>query len=512
MDDKQKLWIKLFKSEGRYYCYDVNTNNIMEIDEVLYLVLQEYDYLNEKEVIDKLTPFKKRKKILNAVNTIKENNKKGFFISKRDKKVNLSFSFNKSEYKKLLKNLLNHLILNITDNCNFRCQYCKFANNYYSNKNYKRKSMELSTIKKSIDFFISNAKYIIEKTKRDLVLGFYGGEPLLEFNKIMKSIDYLETKFNYIFDRFRFSMTINGSLFNKTIIKKLIKYNFQLLVSLDGSKNIHDRYRVYKNGKGTFNDILNNLNLIKEIDEDYFNKKVGFSIVLAPEYDMASIINFFRNKLYNYNRVYIMSDVEDDGTKFLDKFNMKLENEKIRNQQIPYKKEYIQNKISGKNDVLLTNLFENSISDVHYRMPGEMPLISHPNGICLPGLQKLFIDTNGNFHVCEKIDWAFSIGNIKNGFNLKKIFYLINTYIEKTNDKCENCWAVRLCRDCYLSAIRNDGFSDEEKEKSCKIRKTNLLKGLKDYVHIIEKNQNAFGKEERSEPIAIEAYRFLGRI
>lgn len=65
------------------------------------------------------------------------------------------------------------------------------------------------------------------------------------------------------------------------------------MISLDGSKEIHDNNRVTKNGKGTFNIISKRINEIKEIDINYYNKNVGFVVTIAPPYNLLELINFF---------------------------------------------------------------------------------------------------------------------------------------------------------------------------------------------------------------------------
>jgi uncharacterized protein len=367
-------------------------------------------------------------------------------------------------------------------------------------------------IKQSIHFYVENAKYIINNTKRDLVLGFYGGEPLLESKLIVKSIKYLETNYKNIFKRFRFALTTNGTELNEEIIKFFIKYDFQLLVSLDGPSQVHDRYRVYKNGKGTFKDVQNNLNLIKKIDKKYFFKKVGFSTTIAPEYKLNEIVDFFNSFNEGKNRVNIFSNVEFEGTNFINNFDMEEVGEKFGEQRVKLKNEYMSKKILGVKDPLLENLFGNTISDIHLRIPQLFPKENYPNGICTPGIQKLFIDTNGNFQVCEKIDWSWDIGNIYEGFNVPKIYDLIQNYITKVSDHCDDCWAVRLCKECYLGLINVDKFSEEKREESCEQRKSNLLVGLKDYVSITDKNPNAFEEKGYEESIMFQAFKFLGRI
>jgi len=74
----------------------------------------------------------------------------------------------------------------------------------------------------------------------------------------------------------KFNMTINGTLLNKEKIKFLVQNQFSILISIDGPKEIHDRYRVFKNGKGTFNCLIKNLRSMKSMYPEYYNRSFLF--------------------------------------------------------------------------------------------------------------------------------------------------------------------------------------------------------------------------------------------
>ena len=169
--------------------------------------------------------------------------------------------------------------------------------------------------------------------------------------------------------------------------------------------------------------------------------------------------------------------------------------------------------ISEENDRVLNGLFYKTVESIHTRHVFPIKDKVFPNGICLPGLQKVLVDTDGNFHLCEKINWNFDIGNIEEGFDIDKIFQLVDGYIENTGD-CQNCWAVRFCTDCYLSVIEGDRYCKESKQKFCASTQKRVLKDMRTYVEIIDKNPNAFKikREDDHDDIMWQALKFLGRI
>ncbi len=509
----EDLWIKLFEANGKRYCYDIYTNNLMEVDPVLYQVLDQYDTTRPAGgVIGKLIDRFPEEKINEALSNIQDFQEKyGIFKTKQN--FSLHFPFSKSEYSALTRNLIRHLILNITENCNFRCSYCKFTRGSDYVRQHANRSMSWPLIKKSIDFLVQSSSHYIEQTNIDITLGFYGGEPLLEAEKIFRSVEYVKKEYSDIFSRFLFSVTTNGSQLTDSNIKKLIEYDFNLLISLDGPKEINDRYRHCITGESSYEMVFDGASRIRELDKEYYKRRVGFSIVCAPEYRLTETVDYFRSKFLGENRIYFFAAVNQDDTDFLDNFDMEVERKKRDAQEELLKNDYIQKMISGENDHTLNGLFYRTVESIHSRHVCPISDKVFPNGICLPGLQKVLVDTDGNFHLCEKINWNFNIGNIEDGFDIDKIFQLIEGYIENTGD-CQNCWAVRFCTDCYLSIIDGNGYSEELKRKKCSATQKRVLKDMKTYVEIIDKNPTAFKmtREGEQDDIMWQALKFLGRI
>jgi uncharacterized protein len=115
-----------------------------------------------------------------------------------------------------------------------------------------------------------------------------------------------------------------------------------------------------------------------------------------------------------------------------------------------------------------------------------------PNGICVPGVRKLFVDVEGKFYPCEKVGRAFCIGNANKGIEIKKVRSMIKRYIEESRKDCLNCWAVRLCGICFTSVRKGNKFDFERKKDSCVNQRNSLHNALTLYAKIMEKNPKAF--------------------
>ncbi|WP_336247428.1 radical SAM protein [Methanothrix soehngenii] len=141
------------------------------------------------------------------------------------------------------------------------CRYCSFSDFYEYNRGYSDKYMDFDTAKKAIDYFISllneGKKY---NPIRKPALGFYGGEPLLNFGLIKKCIEYIESIYNDY--EIIYTITTNGSMLDKKRANWLMEHDFIIFVSLDGPEDEHDRLRIYENGKGSFRDVIKNVTRI----------------------------------------------------------------------------------------------------------------------------------------------------------------------------------------------------------------------------------------------------------
>ncbi len=149
--------------------------------------------------------------------------------------------------------MLEHLRLNVTENCNLRCSYCyERVSDVWNQK----RIMSWEVAKKAIDQFLY---YIKKNEKKKISVRFFGGEPMLNWDLVEKSMDYIK---NQLIDDVRVSYIINtnGTLIDDTRAKFLAENNISISLSIDGVKDIHDKYRVYPNGSGSFDIVSSNMN------------------------------------------------------------------------------------------------------------------------------------------------------------------------------------------------------------------------------------------------------------
>lgn len=459
-----KPFIKLFKTRDKYYMYDVNKNTILNISNTQYGILNKHLECNADNYIESEETSKICKEGFLSSNRVKE------IIHPADELVSF-----------YLENNVKMLILQVTQQCNFRCEYCVFSGGYL-NRGHSNKKMDISTALKGIDFIINHSKNYDE-----IHIGFYGGEPLLEFNFIKQCIEYCEKEAEC--KKVTFNMTTNGSLLTDEIIEFLYKHNVLLTISLDGPKEIHDIHRKFaSNNCGSFDKVISNIINLEKKFPDYINK-ITFNAVIDPHNDFNCIDKFFLNDgtvknirmrssiiSDNYNKTHIEMD-ED--------YYLKQEYELFR---IFY---YLIRKKSVKNcSKIVVEVYDQISSFTKQLVPEKMiPERTHPSGPCIPGCQRLFMNVDGFFYPCEKASESselMKIGHIDTGFNINKVKKILNICKLKEDD-CKNCWAIRFCGICACSVdnAKNE-FSKELKEKYCKRIKLSLEEVLKDYCFLKE--------------------------
>ncbi|HOT06715.1 MAG TPA: radical SAM protein [Methanotrichaceae archaeon] len=345
--------------------------------------------------------------------------------------------------KYLLKRGFTQLLLGVTEDCNLRCKYCIYSDFYKHSRGYSEKYMNFFTAKKAIDNYFS----LLEMGKRfnplrRPTIGFYGGEPLLNFKLIEKCVDYIEQ--NYY--KTMFVMTTNGCLLDEEKAKWLMKHDFMIIVSLDGPEQEHNRNRIYANGRGTFKDIMKNIRPIMKADY----KKIYSLPVYDWRTDILKQEEFFNLK--DIPQTMAVSQVSDyAGSEYYDQFTEEdrvAHFSKIEEGKIQYYQNLDHHRFKEKNtpfDALFGtapgNELFGSISIFH-----SDPIRPFTSA-CIPGT-KIFVDVDGIYHLCERVPYSFPIGNVDEGLNLDKIIKLIINY-NKAMNKCEECKVSRKCNFCY---------------------------------------------------------------
>lgn len=457
------MFIHLFETCLGYYLYDVNTDMIFKIPQSVYMKLKD-----EKQKEDEETRH-----------YIKKMKSEGFL---KENKVKSSQHYATNLLEDLYEKHLNHLILQVTQNCNLRCSYCIYSGGY-NTRTHNNKRMTWEMAKAGIDYLVSHSQLA-----GDLTVGFYGGEPLLEFELIKSVVGYIESE--YVGRRFSYVITTNGTLLNDEIIDFLEEKQVFLTFSLDGPKEVHDKNRKFADGvTGSYEKLMENVKKVKERYPEYFRKRVSFNTVLDPQNDFTCATKHIQASEVLSDAMFSASMISDDLAK------EKIEVTEKYLQDIRYErfKLYLA-KLGCFSEKYVSPLCKEEFSELK-RMRGgkhavatkQLPKRSHHGGPCIPGIQRLFLSAEGTFYPCEKVcenPQLCSIGNIEKGLDIEKAKKVLN--IEKySEEKCKNCWAYRMCGVCIRC------FESEEKipvklNEICKDTRLVIEERMKDYCVLKE--------------------------
>ena len=237
-------FIHKFKQGDKYFVLDVNTGAVHIVDELVYDILDD-DKLKEKvDVINELKGKYDEEEISEAYDEIKELVKEEVLYSKDQYEEIAHSSMDDRDYIKAV-------CLNIIHGCNLRCKYC-FADEgeYHGNKGV----MSVETAKKAIDYVIKRSG-----PRKNIEIDLFGGEPTLIMDTIKEIIQYArdnEAKWN---KNIRFTMTTNATLLNDEMMEFMDKEMGNIILSLDGRKEVNDRVRIKADGSGSYDDILPNI-------------------------------------------------------------------------------------------------------------------------------------------------------------------------------------------------------------------------------------------------------------
>lgn len=490
--DINRPFVIKFKTDLHYYIYDVNTNSICNVTASEYAIIDDIILLTKDEILSKYMPHYSPEELTDAFFNLKTALKGGFYTNKRPKE--LVFPYDEDSLYKLYYQEMEAMALEVTESCNLRCRYCAFVQDQPDYRSHGIARMSLETAKKAIDFLAANSK-LSDKPR----LGFYGGEPLLNINLIKDAVKYSKKIFgrrNLIF-----GTTSNCTLLTKDICNFFIENDFRLLVSMDGPKQIHDRYRKDVNAKGTFDRVIENVSQIKEIDPNYYNTNVSFNMVMMPPYDYKVISDFIADHpLIKGNRVRIGYASGDPKLLFTDLTNEQLDNSALNH----VKSDFVE--IMSNTEFDTMNLKSNEKFPYSFLGPSHEKIVStlnsghpidkmtHPGGICIPGLKKILVNTEGRFYICEQVPTVSDIGcigTITTGINIPKCYALIKEFTN-VHQYCRHCTAFRNCGVCFSHLISNETFDPKLKLKAC-INNIKVFRNrLETIAQILEKNTSSF--------------------
>ena len=439
--------IHKYKLNGYNIVLDVNSGAVHVVDELTYDLLDNvqppFEDVCPEKVVKKLSRFYKEKDIKSCYEEVKELYKQELL-------------FTEDTYEELSKvaitSPIKAMCLNIAHDCNLRCAYC-FASTGDFGKG--RKLMSYETGKKALDFLIEQSKGRV-----NLEVDFFGGEPLMNFAVVKKLVEYGRSREKEAKKNFRFTITTNGLLLDDDKIDFINKEMNNVVLSIDGRKEVNDKLRVRVDGTGCYDKIVP---LYKKLVEKRGDK----------EY-------YVRGTFTKYNQ-----DFSDDVFALLDEgFDQISVEPVVGDPSDPYaltEKELPQ--IFREYDRLSKRILDyektgKKFNFFHFMIDLDQGpcAIKRMRG-CGCGNEYVAVTPDGDIYPCHQFVGMddYKMGNVEDGtFNpeMKKEFAAAHIY---TKPDCRECWARFYCSGgCNANNYEHMGNILKSYKIACELEKKRL--------------------------------------
>lgn len=457
----------IFKdTRGNGYLYSPLKKKISYINEILYLIIKSYledaGFAIAEEWIEKYGEESVRKNI-GRLSFLHEH--KFLEESKDDFSTDLKPSYlpdSLSEVKQVC--------FELTQKCNLSCVYCCYGDLYHHEGNDHAQELDLKMAFCLIDHLCKDLrKKEMGSIKKKIILGFYGGEPLLKYDLIKQIVEYSEERSKEGDDfYFEYIMTTNGILLDR-YIDFFVKHKFSLMVSLDGNYE-NSAYRITKSKENMFNKIDGNLKLLKSKYPEYFNKHVTFNSVIHDKNSVKEVVKFYQEE---YNKIPQLAEVAPDPIK----------EEKRKEFEAMYREvggnyQTLRSVISKEGYIQLDKAMKN-IPHFFYKLLNiniknwtewlcDFEYERYPTGICLPFTNKIFVSADGRLHLCEHIGYGYSFGHIDLArhtlvYEKEKVAEDYSSYYKQMSSECSQCAELIVCDTCiFQKRMKCKAVSEQE--------------------------------------------------
>lgn len=443
--------IHQYKLNGYNIVLDVFSGSVHNVDDLAYDVISLYKEKTPEEIVSEM--LKKysndttvnKAEILQVIDDIKSLEDDGKLYTE-DVYKDLAFDFKNNN------TVIKALCLHISHTCNLNCEYCFASQGKYHGD---RALMSFEVGKRAIDFLVENSG-----SRKNLEVDFFGGEPLMNWQVVKEIVAYARSIEKEKNKNFRFTLTTNGVLIDDDVIDFANKEMHNVVLSLDGRKEVHDRLRKTVNGKGSYDTI------VPKFQE--FVKRRG---------DKGYYIRgtFTHNNTDFTNDIFHMADLgftelsmEPVVCSPDDPYALTYDDLPVVFQQYEIlAKEMLKREKQGK-----------PLTFYHYMidLTGGPCIYKRISG-CGSGTEYMAVTPWGELYPCHQFvgDPKYNLGDIYDGVKNKEVqneFKLCNAY---ARSECKECWAKLYCSGgCAANAYNATGSVTGVYEYGCQLFKKRI--------------------------------------
>ena len=439
--------IHQYKLGGYNIVLDVCSGSVHAVDEVAYDIISIFETCQKDEVIAKMCEkYSGREDISRAdieecYGQVEELKNRGKLFAPD------TFESMAGKLKEKTSGVVKALCLHIAHTCNLNCSYCFASQGKYHGE---RAVMSFEVGKRALDFLVENSG-----TRHNLEVDFFGGEPLMNFDVVKKLVAYARSIEKEKNKNYRFTLTTNGVLIDDDVIDFANREMSNVVLSLDGRKEIHDRFRVDYAGNGSFDKIVPKFRRLVEArgGKNYYMR--GTFTHANPDFleDIKTMLDLGFTELSMEPVVCAPGDpaelTESDRAIVADQY------EKLAELMLERERQ-------GR-----------PFTFYHYMidLTGGPCIYKRISG-CGSGTEYMAVTPWGDLYPCHQFvgDEKFRLGDVWNGVDnaeCQKSFFDCNVYARK---ECRDCWARLYCSGgCAANAYHATGSVRGIYEPGCEL-------------------------------------------
>lgn len=348
--------------------------------------------------------------------------------------------------------VLKAICLHVAHDCNLACKYCFAGKGEYDGP---KGLMSLETGKRALDYLIEQSG-----TRKNLEVDFFGGEPLLNWGVCKELVKYGRSKEKEFNKNFRFTLTTNGVLVNDDVIDFCNREMGNVVLSLDGRKETHDRLRTTLNGKGSYDLILDKF-------KTFANARGQANYYMRGTYTHFNT-DFSKDIIHmadlGFKELSIEPVVCDPKEEYA-----------LKESDLPVLKEQYETLAF---EMLRRYRTGNGFTFYHYMIDLDSgPCIVKRVSGCGVGTEYMAVTPNGDLYPCHQFvgDDNFIIGNIWEGVTNTAVLEQFNECNVYSHKECKNCFAKLYCSGgCAANAYHQTGSVNGIYNFSCELHKKRI--------------------------------------
>lgn len=440
--------VHLFQNNGFYIVLDGNSGSVHDVDEVAYDIIGMYENTPREEIITKITSKYNDvtaadvEEVFDDIETLK---KQGILFSE-DRFQGVADKIAKKPM------VIKALCLHVAHSCNLACTYCFAGQGKYQGE---QALMSFETGKRALDFLIEHSG-----SRHNLEVDFFGGEPLVNFEVVKKLTAYARSIEKEHNKNFRFTLTTNGVLIDDDVIDFCNHEMSNVVLSLDGRKEVNDRFRKTINGKGSYDLIL-----------PKFKKLVaarkGKGYYMRGTYSRYNT-DFVKDILHMADEGFSELSMEPVVAAPKDPYALREEDLPILLEQYDILgKEMDRRRKEGR-----------PFTFYHYMidLAGGPCIVKRVSG-CGVGTEYMAVTPSGELYPCHQFvgDERFCLGNVFNGVKnqeLREEFRGCSVYAHR---ECDDCFARFFCSGgCVANAYHTTGKLTGVYDYGCQLHRRRI--------------------------------------